>query len=125
MKMKRALILVAIAGLFVAGSPRVVAGAQDTRTGATAQVKQDTLDNVQGSCGMCKTRLETTAKSVQGVTAASWDRKTKRLALTLDPKKTSLDAVARALAKVGHDAGKARADDAVYNALPGCCKYRK
>jgi Cu(I)/Ag(I) efflux system membrane fusion protein len=80
---------------------------------------------VQGSCGMCKTRIEKTAKGTDGVSFASWDAKTKELQLRFDAGKTSPDAVAKALAKAGHDTEKYKADDKTYNALPGCCKYRK
>lgn len=44
--------------------------------------------------------------------------------LQFDPSKTSADAVAKAIAKVGHDTDKYKADKAVYDTLPGCCKYR-
>jgi Cu(I)/Ag(I) efflux system membrane fusion protein len=101
----------------VAGD-RVVPGEQK-------RVTRDTLERVQGSCGMCKTRVEKTALGVKGVKSASWEMKSKRLFLELDATVTSRDTVARALAKAGHDAGTARATDAAYAALPGCCKYRK
>jgi Cu(I)/Ag(I) efflux system membrane fusion protein len=80
---------------------------------------------VQGSCGMCKTRIEKAAKSVKGVSSAQWDSKTKTLNLNFDKSKTSLDAISKAIAKVGHDTDKHKADDKVYDALPGCCKYRE
>ncbi|NLC73970.1 MAG: efflux RND transporter periplasmic adaptor subunit, partial [Clostridiales bacterium] len=79
---------------------------------------------VQGLCEMCKDRIEKAAKSVSGVTSASWDIKTKQLHLNFDPVKTSADAVAKAIAKAGHDTDKYKADKATYDALPACCKYR-
>lgn len=79
---------------------------------------------VQGLCEMCKDRIEKAAKSVSGVISASWDIKTKQLHLDFDPAKTSVDAVAKAVAKAGHDTDKYKADKATYNALPSCCKYR-
>ena len=79
---------------------------------------------VQGLCEMCKDRIEKAAKSVSGVTSASWDIKTKQLHLNFDPVKTSADAVAKAIAKAGHDTDKYKADKATYDALPSCCKYR-
>lgn len=79
---------------------------------------------VQGLCEMCKDRIEKAAKSVSGVTSASWDIKTKQLHLNFDPAKTSADAVAKAIAKAGHDTDKYKADKATYDALPACCKYR-
>ena len=80
--------------------------------------------NVQGSCEMCKDRIEKTAKAINGVTSANWDLETKVLHLNFDPAKTSTDAISKAIAKVGHDTDKYKADLDVYDALPGCCKYR-
>jgi Cu(I)/Ag(I) efflux system membrane fusion protein len=47
------------------------------------------------------------------------------LHLNYDGSKTSLDTISKAISKVGHDTEKDKAGDKVYNALPGCCKYRK
>jgi Cu(I)/Ag(I) efflux system membrane fusion protein len=123
-EMKKELILTAIVtiGVALAANASSVVGSRDSET---LKVKQDTIANVQGSCGMCKTRIEKTAKGVKGVTAAVWEQKTKRLFVTLDPGVTSKEAVAKAVATAGHDAGKEKAEDSVYAALPGCCKYRK
>lgn len=54
----------------------------------------------------------------------SWDLKTRQLHLGFDPAKTSADAVAKALAKAGHDTDKYKTDKAMYDALPDCCKFR-
>jgi Cu(I)/Ag(I) efflux system membrane fusion protein len=80
---------------------------------------------VQGLCEMCRDRIEKTAKSVAGVSFASWNRETKVLDLKYNPEKTSPDAIGRAIAHAGHDNGSFRAPDRVYEALPACCKYRK
>jgi hypothetical protein len=77
---------------------------------------------VWGECGMCKTRIEKAAKA-EGATNAAWDEKTKMLAVTFDPSKTSVDALSKKLASVGHDTEKYKADDKTYAALPGCCHY--
>lgn len=79
---------------------------------------------VQGLCEMCKERIDKTAKAVNGVHTASWDLKTKQLHLGFDPAQTSADAVAKAVAKAGHDTEQYKADKATYDALPDCCKYR-
>jgi mercuric ion binding protein len=39
---------------------------------------------VSGNCGMCKERIESTAK-VEGVTKADWDKDTKLLTLVYNP----------------------------------------
>lgn len=79
---------------------------------------------VQGLCGMCKERIETTAKDVPGVSSAVWDGTTKELHLDFDPAQTDLDQISRAIAKAGHDTDKHKADQKTYDALPACCKYR-
>ncbi|GHT07894.1 cation transporter [Bacteroidia bacterium] len=80
---------------------------------------------VQGLCDMCKERIEKTAKEITGVSSAIWEIEKKQLHLHYDSKKTSPDAVAKAMANVGHDTEKYKADDTIYKALPDCCKYRE
>ncbi|MDR2118945.1 MAG: efflux RND transporter periplasmic adaptor subunit [Tannerellaceae bacterium] len=80
---------------------------------------------VQGLCEMCRERIEQTALKLRGVTSASWDIETKQLHLRYDPRQTSPDAAAQAIAHAGHDTGIHRAPDAAYNALPDCCRYRE
>jgi Cu(I)/Ag(I) efflux system membrane fusion protein len=78
-----------------------------------------------GACGMCKTRIEKAAKSVEGVASAVWNKENQRLHIHFDDAKTSLEAISKAVAKAGHDTDKDKADDKTYNALPDCCKYRE
>lgn len=87
-----------------------------------AQSKTDEF-KVYGNCGMCEDRIETAAKSVDGVTTADWNKETGMLALTYDESKTSTADAQKAIAKSGHDTDVAKADSKVYNELPGCCKY--
>lgn len=78
---------------------------------------------VKGNCGMCETRIEKAANSVDGVLKADWNKKTKVLEVTFDDAKTSADKIEMAVAKVGHDTPHHKAKDEVYTKLPGCCKY--
>jgi Cu(I)/Ag(I) efflux system membrane fusion protein len=78
-----------------------------------------------GNCDMCRERIEGAAKSVPGVVKAEWDKESKVINIQLNPGITNLDAVERAVAKVGHDTEKFRASDEVYKVLPECCLYRK
>jgi len=96
----------------------------DSKQSMTAKTEHAMI-NVQGLCEMCKDRIEKAAKGVNGVTSASWDQKSKQLHLNFDPAKTNVDAISKAVAKVGHDTDKYKADKAVYDALPDCCKYKK
>ncbi len=86
------------------------------------QVKTEKI-KVGGKCGMCESRIERAAKSVDGVTSADWDKKTQIMEVVFDTLKTNSDKVQMAIAKVGHDTEKYKAKDETYNALPGCCKY--
>jgi len=79
---------------------------------------------VQGACEMCKMKIESTAKAIEGVKAAEWNLRAKILNVEYDPGKTSRSAISKAIAAVGYDTEMDRANDLVYNALPGCCKYR-
>jgi len=92
--------------------------------GAFANGKKTQKVDVSGNCGMCKTRIEKAVNGVDGVKDAVWDSKTQVLKVTYDEKKTNIESIQKAVVAVGHDSGKLKADDKVYNALPGCCKYR-
>ena len=91
--------------------------------GTTNTITTETL-KVEGLCSQCKTRIENAALGIEGVTKAEWDVDTKILALEFDSAKTKLDNISKAIAIVGHDTEKDKADDEVYDSLPGCCKYR-
>jgi Cu(I)/Ag(I) efflux system membrane fusion protein len=79
---------------------------------------------VNGACEMCKMKIESTAKAIEGVKAAEWSLSAKILNVEYDSGKTSPSAISKAIAAVGYDTEMDRANDMVYNALPGCCKYR-
>lgn len=79
---------------------------------------------VSGLCGMCKTRIEKAAK-VEGVTSAVWDNKTMLLKIQYIPSKIKLETIHQNIAKAGHDTEKVKADNAVYNNFPACCKYER
>ena len=84
--------------------------------------KTETI-KVSGNCEMCKARIEKAAK-FDGVSKAEWSTKTKTLSVTFDPAKTNIEQVGKKVAASGHDTEKVKATDAVYDKLPGCCKYR-
>ena len=86
-----------------------------------ASSKTDTI-KVSGNCDMCKTRIEKAAK-IEGVSKAEWNHKTKLLTLQYNPLKVKSDDIQKKIAAAGHDTEKFKADDKVYNSLPGCCKY--
>ena len=78
---------------------------------------------VKGNCEMCESKIEKAAKSVPGVSYAEWDKSTKIITVTFDRQKTDIDKIHKAIADVGYDTDKLKADNKVYNGLNGCCKY--
>ncbi len=77
---------------------------------------------VYGACSMCESRIEKVALKQEGILKADW----KANSLTVSYKEgADLKSLEKALAAVGHDTEHFKADDAVYNALPACCKYRE
>ena len=91
--------------------------------GLMAQNLKTEKVKVYGNCGMCEQRIDKAAKSVTGVSKASWDKSTMMLEVTYDPSKTSVEKIQTAVAKVGHDTDAVKADDKTYSSLPQCCKY--
>ena len=91
----------------------------------SAQTSKTEKFKVYGNCDMCKGRIEKAATSIDGVSKATWDDKTKLLILAYNPAKTSPQKVQVAIAKVGHDTEVEKAPDNSYNTLPQCCKYER
>ena len=78
---------------------------------------------VYGNCGSCEKRIEKAALSVEGVSAADWNKETKMIEVKLDDSKTNVHKVEMAIAKAGHDTDMHKASNEVYDALPQCCHY--
>ena len=89
---------------------------------AKKDIRTDTI-MVKGNCNMCKKRIEN-AGLIKGVKRITWNKKTDETIVIYDASKTTIEKVKEAIAEVGHDTNTFKADDKVYNALPGCCKYR-
>ncbi len=93
----------------------------------TAQEKDKNKEaqfKVNGTCKMCKKRIEKAAFSVKGVKSANWNIEQKEINLIIDETKCSLDDVKKAIANVGHDVVGLSAANDVYEKLHSCCKYR-
>jgi len=90
---------------------------------ASAQDSKTEEFKVYGNCGMCKTRIEKATKAIDGVSMAEWDKTTKMAKVSFDAGKTNVLEIQKAIAKVGHDTDKYKADDKVYEKLPDCCLY--
>jgi copper chaperone CopZ len=117
MKSIKLLFIATLVVLFGISATAQAQGQSKTEASKTGTFK------VSGNCGMCKTRIEKAAK-VDGVSKAEWDSQSKLLSLTYDPSKVKTDDVLKKIAAVGHDNEKYKAEQSVYDNLPGCCKYR-
>ena len=77
---------------------------------------------VNGVCGMCKERIESTL-DVKGVSFASWSEETHLCNVTYNSNKISEKEIHQLLASKGHDTPVCRATDEAYNNLYPCCHY--
>lgn len=90
-----------------------------------AQSEKTDKFEVAGNCGMCETRIEKAANAVEGVSSSDWDKETKLIKVTYNPDKSDINKVHMSIAKAGHDTKMYKAEDSVYDKLPGCCKYER
>lgn len=121
------LILSSFVALSMISSVGVIASSCSTETNSTSQVQSITEETfkVYGNCGMCKQRIESSLKEVDGVEEATWDVKTKMLTVKFDAKVISLQKINETIAESGHDSDSEKASNDVYNKLPSCCKYER
>lgn len=82
------------------------------------------LIKVDGACGMCKSRIEETAKTSSGVIVAEWNEYSHLLSVSYDKSKFDLQDLHKKIAAVGHDTEIMKAKDDIYESLPECCHYR-
>tara|TARA_B100000614_G_scaffold216921_1_gene201929 strand:- start:53 stop:403 length:351 start_codon:yes stop_codon:yes gene_type:complete len=80
---------------------------------------------VSGNCDMCKTLIETTAISIEGVKSSRWNMLSKTMKVKFNPNLTSSDEIQKTIADIGYDTEKYRADDEVYEELHYCCQYER
>jgi ribonuclease BN (tRNA processing enzyme) len=86
-----------------------------------AQKTKETI-KVAGECGMCKTKIEASAKNA-GATYAVWDVASKELTVKYNGNSSSNDKIQQEIAKVGYDTPKYKATEEAYDGLHECCKY--
>ena len=80
---------------------------------------------VWGKCEMCKTLIEKTVKSIEGVKTARWNVVNGNMKVKFNPEKTDLEKIQQAIAFVGYDTELFKATDESYNKLHFCCKYER
>lgn len=79
---------------------------------------------VDGLCGMCKNRIEKEALKVEGVGAVNYNVFKNILSVVPSSLKFDNDNLQMAIAGIGHDTEKYKADSLVYESLHECCHYR-
>ena len=94
-----------------------------TNAGKKGKVVKTEL-KVYGVCGDCKERIQEAVFAVKGVKTAEWNKKTKMLKVAYSADKCNTQTIEAAVAAIGHDTDNVKANDTVYNKLPGCCAYR-
>ena len=80
---------------------------------------------VWGKCEMCKTLIEKTVKSIEGIKTARWNVVNGKMKVKFNPELTNLDDIHKAIALVGYDTELYKATDESYNNLHFCCKYER
>ena len=80
---------------------------------------------VSGNCDMCKTKIETAAKAVEGVKTARWNVVSKKMKVKFNPAITNTDKIQQIIVSIGYDTEKYKATDDIYNNLHHCCKYER
>ena len=80
---------------------------------------------VSGNCDMCKTKIETAAKSVEGIKTARWNVITRKMKVKFNPAITNIEKIQQVIANIGYDTERFKANDEVYNNLHHCCKYER
>ena len=83
-----------------------------------------TTIKVEGSCGMCKDRIEE-ALDVKYICKAIWNVDSENLVVKYRADKMDEIQIHNIVAGVGHDTDKVKATDKGYANLPGCCRYRE
>lgn len=78
---------------------------------------------VEGTCEMCKERIERTV-DVKGVKYFEYTLASHNLEITYVPSKITEEQIHKSLNAVGHDTNKSKASEEQYNKIHGCCKYR-
>jgi mercuric ion binding protein len=78
-----------------------------------------------GSCEMCKHRIENALKKSSAIKTAVWNENSKTVQVQYFKSKINPSEIEQLIAAVGHDTEKFKAIDDVYGKLPDCCHYQR
>ncbi|WP_244828311.1 efflux RND transporter periplasmic adaptor subunit [Carboxylicivirga sediminis] len=116
---------IATNGVFKIDASAQLMGLKSMMNAPETHNKNKASFTVAGNCDMCKERIEKAAMTVFGVVSAEWSADAQEARVVFDPEHTNADAIQKAIAQVGHDTEKYKADDAVYETLHSCCLYER
>lgn len=93
---------------------------------ATISFAQTKTENfkVAGECGMCKKKIEKTAKAA-GASYAVWNTDSKMLTVKYASAATSKAKIEEAIAGAGYDTPDVKATSEAYSKLDECCQYER
>lgn len=77
---------------------------------------------VRGNCAMCKERLESGVKTINGVAQAKYNVKDEVLKVTYDTTITNRKVIEQQCANLGHGTQAYPMNEKNHEALPECCK---
>lgn len=77
---------------------------------------------VSGECGMCKKKIEKSAKDA-GASYALWDQKTKTLTVKYNSTSSNAAKIQKKIAETGYDTPEFKATEESYQKLDACCQY--
>jgi copper chaperone CopZ len=80
---------------------------------------------VQGTCEMCKHRIESSIKNLPGIWSSYWDVSSKTLLVTYDRSKIKPSTIEKLVSEQGHDINLVSTSMDAYNKLPECCHYQR
>jgi copper chaperone CopZ len=80
---------------------------------------------VNGTCEMCKHRIESSINKLHGIWSSYWDVSSKTLMITYDRTKVTPATIEKLVSAEGHDIDSIIASSNVYNSLPECCHYQR
>jgi mercuric ion binding protein len=73
-------------------------------------------------CEMCKSRIETYLKRIDGLTFVNVNPKKKETTVKFISDRTNIEEIKTAIANSGFDADEIKATEDAYKRLPVCCK---
>jgi mercuric ion binding protein len=80
---------------------------------------------VNGTCEMCKHRIEGSINNLTGIWSSNWDVSSKTLMITYDRSKIKPATIEKLISGQGQDIDSINAAADVYNRLPECCHYQR